>query len=127
MRSDKVYRIDTRHQCYKTPYFCFSYIFSVFPYFILRRSKDPFSVLQKYGGNVCITEIWSFLTLTPKSEFLKYFFIHSYKRCAPQLDLYGSKNPDFFEIGLKLRLLMNLNLYSFFFEINDPSQLQLFR
>ena len=53
----------TWRQCYKPLYFRFTYIFSVF-FVFLWRSKDPFSVLRKYGKNVCIMEVRSFITLT---------------------------------------------------------------
>ena len=62
-KKTKFYNIDARRQFYKTPYLHITGIFSVLPYFILQRSMDPFSILQKYGENVRNREIRSFMPL----------------------------------------------------------------
>ena len=64
----ELWRAEPWYQCYKTTSFRITYTFYVFLYFILRRYKDPFFVLLKYGENVCNMEMRNFITLAPGGE-----------------------------------------------------------
>ena len=59
LKHGRVQLFDIWRQCFKCPYFRFTDIFSVFPYFI----QGFVYILRKYGENIRKTEKWRFITL----------------------------------------------------------------